>query len=353
MVNIDKKIVIIVGIVILIAVVAGAFLVTGTASADNKVRVGYLPSTGDSLYFIAKEKGYFADEGLDVQLNEFQTGPDEINSLLADKLDVEAGGVGEPLNFINNGKDLEIIGGAMGGGSSVIAKDNQTAQALRDKPKNYEGKTVATVKMSTPDVTIKAALKEQGVDLNKVNFVEFKTAADVVQAVKSGKAQVGLVWPPFEYTAQQQGLIIVKYSDEYQPNHPCCRIVTTETKLKANPDKWVKFERALIRAYDFYKNNPDETTAIVGKYVKMDQTTLKKALYNGHLSLVPDPNKKGTLAYWNFLEQLGYSNITNTSALDKSIDTTVYKTALDQLAQQNPNNANYKFLEKQYIKLDQ
>lgn len=352
MVNIDKKIAIIAGVVILVAVIAGAFLTVGTASADNKIRVGYLPSTGDSLYFIAKEKGYFADEGLDVELNEFQTGPDEINSLLADKLDVEAGGVGEPLNFINNGKDLQIIGGAMGGGSSAIAKDNQTAEALRNDPKNYEGKTVATVKMSTPDVTIKAALKAQGVDLNKVNFVEFKTAADVVQAVKSGKAEVGLVWPPFEYTAQQQGLVLVKYSDEYQPNHPCCRIVTTAAKVKENPDKWVKFEKALIRAYDFYKNNPDETTAIVGKYVKMDSATLKKALYNGHLSLVPDPNKKGTLNYWNFLKDLGYSNITDTAALDKSIDTTIYKTALDQLSQQDPNNANYKFLQEQYTKLN-
>lgn len=344
---VNKKTAIIIGIIILIAVIAGAYLTLGTSSA-NQIRVGYLPSTGDSLYFIAKEKGYFAEEGLDVSLNEFQTGPDEINALLADKLDVEAGGVGEPLSFINNGKDLLIIGGAMGGDSAVIAKDNATANQLKNNSKAFEGKTVATVKMSTPDVTIKGALAQSGVNLSKVNFVEFKTAADVVQAVKSGKASVGLVWPPFQYTAQEQGMVIVKYSDEYLPNHPCCRIVTTSAKVNGSEDKWVKFERALIKAYNYYKTNETGTVDIVGKYVQMEPAALKQALYDGHLSLSPDPNKKGTLQYWSLLEILGYAKITDPSTLENSINTEIYKTALDQLTKEDPDNSNYQYLQKLY-----
>lgn len=352
MVNLDKKTGIIAVIILIIAVLGIAYSTLGTANADNTIRQGYLPSTGDSLIFIAKEKGYFEEEGLDVQLNEFQTGPDEINALLADKLDVVAGGVGEPLEFINNGKDLQIIGGIMGGDSAAIAKNQQLADSLKNNPKNYEGLTVATVKMSTPDVTIKSALKEQGVDLTKIKFVEFKTAADVVNAVKSGKADAGLVWPPFQYTAQQQGLAIVKYSDEYQPNHPCCRAVTTSAKVKEDPDKWIKYERALIKAYNFYKNNPDETTTIVSKYVKMDKTALKQALYDGHLSLSPDPNKKGTIKYWENLETLGYAKLDSNVDLSKGIDTSIYKKALDQLSSEDPNNANYKFLKQQYAQLN-
>lgn len=349
---VNQKTAIIIGVIVLIAIGLGAYFTLGTSNADDTIRVGYLPSTGDGLYFIAKEQGYFEEEGLEVTLNEFQTGPDEINALLADKLDVEAGGVGEPLSFINNGKDLVIIGGAMGGDSAAIAKTKELAETLKKDPKAYEGKTVATVKMSTPDVTIKGALKEQGVDLSKVNFVEFKTAADVVQAVKSGKAEVGLVWPPFQYTAEEQGLFIVKFSDEYLPNHPCCRIVTTGAKIDENRDKWVKFERALTKAYNYYKTNPDGSVAAVGKYVKMEPAALKAALYDGHLSLSPDPNKKGTLKYWELLEILGYDKIQNKSTLEKSIDTTIYKDALDQLAKENPDNANYQFLLKQYSELN-
>ncbi|MDZ4172012.1 MAG: ABC transporter substrate-binding protein [Methanobacteriaceae archaeon] len=349
---VNRKTAIIIGVIVLVAVALGAYFTLGTSSADDTVRVGYLPSTGDGLYFIAKEQGYFEEEGLDVTLNEFQTGPDEINALLADKLDVEAGGVGEPLSFINNGKDLKIIGGAMAGDSASIANTKELAETLRNDPKAYEGKTVATVKMSTPDVTIKGALKEQGVDLSKVNFVEFKTAADVVQAVKSGKAEAGLVWPPFQYTAEDQGLFISKFSDEYLPNHPCCRIVTTGAKIEENRDKWVKFERALIKAYNYYQNNHDGSVDAVGKYVKMEPSALKQALYDGHLSLSPDPNTKGTLKYWELLEVLGYDEIKDKAALEKSIDSTIYKDALDQLAKEDPNNANYQFLLKEYPKLN-
>ncbi|MEW6009737.1 ABC transporter substrate-binding protein [Methanobacterium alkalithermotolerans] len=350
---VNKKIGLFIGLILIIGLSIGIILNTGTSSADDTLRVGYLPSTGHALYFIAYEQGFFEEEGLQVELNEFQTGPDEINALLADKLDVEAGGVGEPLSFINNGKDLYIIGGAMGGGSASIANSPELAEELRNNPKEYEGKTVATVKMSTPDVVIKGALKKDGVDLEKINFVEFKTAADVVQAVKSGKAPIGLVWPPFQFTAEEQGLYIVKSSNEYEPDHPCCRIVTTSSKVEEDRDKWVRFERALIKAYDYYQNNPDGSVQAVGKYVKMDPEALKQALYDENLSLSPDPNKKGTLEYWELLEILGYDEIKDPTALENSIDTTIYKDALDQLAQENPNNQIYQQLLEQYAKLNE
>jgi len=157
---------------------------------------------------------------------------------------------------------------------------------------------------------------------------------------------------PFQYTAEDQGLFIVKYSDEYLPNHPCCRIVSTGAKIDENRDKWVKFERALIKAYNYYKTNPDGSVAAVGKYVKMEPATLKEALYDGHLSLSPDPNKKGTLKYWELLEILGYDKINNKSTLEQSIDTTIYKDALDQLVKEDPDNANYQLLLKQYPELN-
>jgi len=326
----------------------GIGIYTLVTSADNTIRQGYMASTGHSLIFIAKEKGFFEEEGLDVQLYEFSTGPEGLTALIADKIDVQSGGVAQPLEFINKEKDLQVIGGMMSGGSAAIAKNQQLADSLRNDPKKYEGLTVAAVKMSTSDVAIKSALKEQGMDLTKINFAYFRTAADVVKAVKTGKADADLVWPPFQYTAQQQGLAIVKHSNEYLPNHPCCRVITTSAKLNENPDKWVKYERALIKAYNFYKNDPDGTTAVVGKYVKMDPAVLKQALYDGHLSLSPVPNKKGTIEFWKHVEAIGYSKLDPNVDLSKHIGTSIYKKALDQLSSQFPNNANYQFLQQEY-----
>ena len=53
----------------------------------TKFNVGYLASTGHILYFIAKEKGYFKDEGLDVELFQFNNSGEGINSIISGKLE--------------------------------------------------------------------------------------------------------------------------------------------------------------------------------------------------------------------------------------------------------------------------
>ncbi len=344
---VNKKIVGIAAIIIILAVIVGAYFVS--SSSANTIKQGYVPSTGDALVFIAYEEGFFKDEGLDVQLTQFSSVVDENNALAADKIDVMAGGVGEPLNLISKGQNLSVIGGIMAGDSAVISSPGKVAE-LQDI-QNFKGKTVATVRTSTGDVIWKAALLNAGINESSINIVEFKTPGDVIQAVKSGKADAGIVWPPFEYTAEQQNLSIVKFSNDYIPNLPCCRATVKTSTLQKNPDKWIKYERALIKAYDFYKNNPDKTVNITAKYVDMDKGVLKTALYNDKLSLSPDPNKKGTLEYWAILNKIGYVNTGNTD-ISQYINTTVYKTALDQIVKENPNNANYQTLETEYSQND-
>jgi NitT/TauT family transport system substrate-binding protein len=344
---VNKKILGIAAIIIIIAAVASAYYVT--AASANTIKQGYIPGTGDALVFIAYEKGYFKDEGLDVQLTQFSSVVDENNALASGKINVMAGGVGEPLNLIQKGKNLTVIGGVMAGDSAVIA--NASEVSTLQNITNFKGKTVATVKTSTGDVVWRAALKNAGVNESSINIVEYKTPGDVIQAVKSGKADAGIVWPPFEYTAQQQNLSIVKYSNDYIPNLPCCRVTLQTSTLKENPDKWVRYEEALIKAYDFYKTNPDESVDITAKYVTMNKSVLKTALYAQQLSLSPDPNKAGTLKYWSIMNQIGYAN-TGTTDLSQYINTTIYKTALDDVIKENPDNSNYKELATEYAAND-
>lgn len=123
--------------------------------------------------FIAYEKGYFKDEGLNVQLTQFSSVVDENNALASGKVDVMAGGVGEPLNLIQKGKNLTVIGGIMAGDSAVISNASEVSE-LQDIS-NFQNKTVATVKTSTGDVVWRAALKNAGINESSINIVEYKT----------------------------------------------------------------------------------------------------------------------------------------------------------------------------------
>ena len=73
------------------ACAALALSLSGLALAEP-IKVGYLPVTGHAKFFVAKEQGLFAQEGLDVELVDFQNSADGLNAVVAGKLDVGAFG---------------------------------------------------------------------------------------------------------------------------------------------------------------------------------------------------------------------------------------------------------------------
>ncbi len=329
-------------------------LLTASALADSSaakvVRLGYLPTSGHALTFVAKEQGFFAEQGLDVQLSQFPNSADGYNALTAGKLDIIAMGSTAPAVYIAKGTDLKYIGGLMGEGAAAIALPNRASEFADIK--NFKGKTIATVRMSTGDVVFRNALYEAGINWSKdVTIQELKSPSVVLDAVKTGKVDVGIVWLPYQQVAETQGLKIVQYGDTFYPNHPCCRFVVTSSTLAQDRDTYVKFEKALIKAYDFVKNHPQETVADVKKYADFDTQVILDSIYSEHFNYSPDPNKKAIEQWWKMVNTIGY--VHSTEDIDKHIDTSVYKEALDDLNKENPNNDSYKALLEFYNKNDQ
>jgi ABC-type nitrate/sulfonate/bicarbonate transport system substrate-binding protein len=100
----------------------------GNAAAET-LKVGYLPVTGHAKFFVAKEQGLFAREGLDVELIEFQNSADGLNAVVAGKLDIGAFGTTAPVAHIAKGAKIKIIGGIMGGDAALIATPANAARS--------------------------------------------------------------------------------------------------------------------------------------------------------------------------------------------------------------------------------
>ena len=311
----------------------------------KKFNVGYLASTGHAMYFIAKDKGYFEQEGLDVQLFLFTNSGEGMNAISSGKLDAGSFGTAPPLVFVSKGVDLTIFGGQMSEGHGIVAKPEKADQ-FRDL-KNYRGKTIATVRLATGDIVFRGGLHNAGLDWKKdVTIKELDSPGAVLEAVKKGSVDAGILWPPFLTLAEQQGLKVALRSGDVLPNHTCCRQVVLTTKLKANEADYIKFVRALIRAHAFYKANQDETVEIASKYVKIDKAVLKKDLYNGNLYLSPDPEKAGVVAFWEYMNKAGY--ISSTDKIEAHISTEIFRKALDGLIKEYPNEKDYKALKASF-----
>ena len=80
---------------------------------------------------MAKEEGFWTEEGLNVELYQFTKGTEAYNALFGNKLDTVGAGTSDPATYIAQGADITIIGGLMSEGQSVVAKPEQCKGTCR------------------------------------------------------------------------------------------------------------------------------------------------------------------------------------------------------------------------------
>src|SRR5512138_1917979 len=283
---------------VLAAALAGT--VAGPASGAEKIRIGYLPVTGHAKFFVAQEQGFFAKEGLEVQLVEFVNSADGINALKAGKIDVGAFGTTAPLVHISKGTDLRIIGGVMGEDAAIVTTP-ANAGAIKGVA-DLRGKKVATVRLASGDAVLRGALHDAGIDWKKdVQIFELKNPPAVIEALKTGQVDAGVVWGPHDFRAEEQGLRIVARSRTLQPGHPCCRLTVRADELKER-QRWVSLVRAILRAEKFTRDDHPQTVDAIVKYLKLDRGLVEKAYYGGYLDQSSDPNLRGVRRFWTTMQ---------------------------------------------------
>jgi NitT/TauT family transport system substrate-binding protein len=337
-------------ITLLAALASAAF----TAShAATKLTAGYLPVTGQAKWFLAKELGFFAEEGIDLELVEFTNSADGLAALRSGKLDVAPFGTTAPLVHISKGADLRIIGGTMGGDVALVVKQGSPIRKLDQ----FKGKRIATVRLSTGDAVLRGALKQAGVDWRKdLELIELKSPAAVAEAVKTDKADIGVTWGPHDQRVGEFGLEIIARGGDFQPGHPCCRVIATDEglkkKLAEDKDIWKHFFRAFLKAqkFAFAPGNREKTIDIISKYVKLDKALLEKAYYSPNLEQKSDPNTQGVIAFWNILNDAGWVEPGPSVPTDirPFIVPGHYLAALDSLAQEQPAEPLWKELKIEF-----
>jgi NitT/TauT family transport system substrate-binding protein len=172
----------------------------------------------------------------------------------------------------------------------------------------------------------------------------------VLEAVKSGQVDAGVTWGPFDTRAESEGLQVVLRSRTLEPGHPCCRLTITGQEAKEKPEVWVSFNRAILEAEHFAQNNHEKTVDDIIKYVKLDRALINKAYYSGWLDQTTDPNVAGVQRFWTTMLHSGF--IESNQQITPYIETRFYKTALDQLAKENPKDPFWKQREQTFAKRD-
>ncbi|WP_369435974.1 ABC transporter substrate-binding protein [Lysinibacillus fusiformis] len=309
------------------------------------IKVGYSQSSGAPLLDVALQEGYFEDVGVNIERIGFANSADGLNALQAGKIDVGLSfGTAGPLTFISNGSDFKIIGGHLEGGHPILTKAENAKQykTLAD----YKGKKVGTIRIFTSDIVFRSALAEEGIDWEKdLEIIEFKTGSMLLEAVASGKVDVAVSANSFYVQALEMGLEAVSWSNDLQPSHVCCRVVTKEELLKEDDGEGYKrFLKALILAERTKIEHPEKAVEAAREHLKVDDKVINAIVNEGHSNYSADPNKDSVVAMWSQMQEIGYVEDVEDIDINEYINIELYESALNELIEEHPSDDYFKQL---------
>ncbi len=321
---------------------------TGAEKAKNsegkyELNVGYSQSGGAPLLDIGIAEGYFEEEGVTVNPIGFASSADGLNALQAGKIDIGLSfGTAGPLTFIANGSDFSIIGGHLEGGHPILVKEENkhNYHSLED----YKGKKVGTIRIFTSDIVFRSALEEAGIDWKKdLEIVEFKTGSNLLEAVASGKVDVAVAANSVYPKALEAGLVAIGWSNDLNPGHVCCRVVTrTELLDDEDGEAYKRFLKALIRAERTKVESPEKAVAAAKPHFKFDDETIDQIVNEEHSHYSADPNQNGVLKMWEQMQEIGYVEDVEEIQLNEYINIHLFEEALNELAKEHPDDPYYK-----------
>ena len=244
--------------VIVLGSVVGIVLNSNEKLSENNLRIAYFPNIGHAIPIVGMEMGFFSEKinpNVEIQSRIFDSGPQVIESLFANSVDIAYVGPGPAINgFLNSeNNNVRILSGAASGGASFIVHPNSEINFASD----FAGKKIAAPQIgNTQDVSLRNYLSENNL----------KTAE------KGGSVIVYNIANPDIYTLFVKGDIDGAWVAE-----PWATILETELgghRLFVEDDLWPDKQFAsvlLIANIDYVEKNPE----IISNFLLSHHETVK------------------------------------------------------------------------------
>ncbi len=234
-------------------------VLSSPAPAADKITLSSTNPTAFEIdHVVAKEKGFFAKENLDVEVN-YMTPDLVIKALIAGTVDIARSGAHFGLIAAARGAEIKIIGGSNYGYPYQVI-GNPQFKTLTD----LKGQKIAGASLASITTTIfKDVMQRRGIPPSAYTLLFVGGSPERFQAVASGQVAASLAEaPPFNFKSVEAGRrVLLNYSDEIK-NLQYTGFFATNKSLAQNRTLLSRFMRAIGQGMRWVNDPANEKAAI-------------------------------------------------------------------------------------------
>lgn len=284
----------------LIGAAAASGLAAPAIAQNKKIVVGALRFTSHSASFIAAERKYFADAGLDVELRFFQAAQPMAVAIASGDVDYAVTAISGGLISLADKGAIKVIGGALSeepgiDGQKILASD-AAFQAGLTSPAGLGGKKfgITTAGSSFHYMGSKVATAE-GVEMS---FTPLQKVGAIIGALKSGQIDAWSIVPHIAKPLSGSGAVhIIGNVADYLPNYQVTTVFTSANNADNERDQTSDFLAGFSKGAADYsaamidkahgEDGVNEMVDLIHKYVYTDRPREKAApsIINGTMRI--------------------------------------------------------------------
>jgi NitT/TauT family transport system substrate-binding protein len=268
-------------------------IATPPPASLSPLKISYNTWVGFFPLAIAQEKGFFAQQGAQVQLVYNETSSN-ISAFNTNQLDGVFCALGDAVTIgSQNAEDAVVAMTDESNGADMLVVQ-PGIQSIAD----LKGKHIGVKLSQFGELFVEQGLASQGLLAKDVSFVDTE-ASNVPKALQKQTIQAGHTWEPFISEAKIKPEQIL-FTSKQTPGVISDVIMFRGKVLRDRPEQIRAFLRAWFQAVDYWQANPQAGNALIAKFFKIDPKVI--SLEGIHLATLADnraqfaPNSKHSIA---------------------------------------------------------
>ncbi|MFZ5647412.1 MAG: ABC transporter substrate-binding protein [Bacillota bacterium] len=240
---------------------------------EEKIRIGLLPIVDSLPFYVASEKGYFQEEGLSVQLINFDSAMERDSALQAGEIDGTLGDVLAVAALNNSGTAVKMVSLGLGetGKEGRFAILSSPGSGIT-KPEELKNVPVAISTNSIIEYVTDSLLLEYGLHPNEIKKESIPKIPVRFNLLLENKIKAACLPDPLAALAESKGAKLVV--DDTSANLSQTVIYFKNDFLNKDPKAVTKFLKAYGRAAGDINQKPESFRTLLVEKARVPQEAL-------------------------------------------------------------------------------